>query len=413
MLSLPDSTNQSQNRNGAEGGVEFDFPDEVAIEILSRLSAIDVVRFRSVCKKWRDLTDSQQFKLLHLQRSLPMVLFEEYIFDFPKFYGLDHYLMDQWWEPLQTAPKSYKIGNLCKSNIQLSMGGLIVMRHQLSDAYRITNPMYHENVEITFMGGLMEDHLYGVFCHPSLMEYRTLWRVLERGQYKILTLGSKPCLRDINNPWSHRSKACGIPPILIGEHLYWVVKPEAGYTSRTSFPPDMIEFDIRNEEFNLIPSPVPGAYKCNEDNINLLDIGGLLSLIQTSPLEDPLTNKPFEVNIWMLKNRERQLWTMSSYSLNTDGGLVYGKPTALVHDELLIHNSGVLFTCNLKLGTVRKFEDEHTVRKFEDDGDGAAFFRTHVMSLLSLRNCKSEIFIWTKGGRWTIIRRGAGRTRQV
>lgn len=209
--------------------------------------------------------------------------------------------------------------------------------------------------------------------------------ITEREEYRILSLGSKPCWRVVTYPWSHKTRIPHIPPMLINEHLYWAVEPEAGYMSGLSFPPDIMEFDIRNERFTFIPSPVPGTYECNKFNTNLLDTGGLLSLVWTSPIK---RDKPFEVKQWTLKDRARQIWTMSSYSINAGGKYVHGKPMALVKDELLLNYFGLMLTCNLKICSVR------TVK---NDCNHSDFSTSHAMSLVSLKSCKSKIYMDKRG----------------
>ncbi|KAJ4822169.1 hypothetical protein Tsubulata_020775 [Turnera subulata] len=49
-------------------------PDDVIIDILSRLPADHVLQCRKVCKRWRALTSTAYFAQLQLQRATPVVL---------------------------------------------------------------------------------------------------------------------------------------------------------------------------------------------------------------------------------------------------------------------------------------------------------------------------------------------------
>lgn len=48
-------------------------PDEVIVNILSRLPADGVLKCRRVCRCWRNLTSTRYFADLHLQRSTPAI----------------------------------------------------------------------------------------------------------------------------------------------------------------------------------------------------------------------------------------------------------------------------------------------------------------------------------------------------
>lgn len=365
---------------------EVFFPDEIIINILSRLPAENAIRCRLVCRRWRDLASTHAFRELQLQMrsSIPMI-----------FVAIDgpvssNFLLDKWWGHKQTnlvyhrfVAESKDAGR-SRSNDYLgkfSHGGLVVFEGLQSSEVIILNPTSHKNVEITLSKELRGSEIYGVFFNPTLEEYCTLWRLDLGGKvhYKMLNLGSKPCWREISNPWSHRVKKEGMCPVLIDEHLYWLVSSEQQYSCTCQG--DIMEFNIRSEKFDMMHCPVPLDVNCTVfSDINLLDIDGALSFVLTSR-----NYLLLNVSMWKLKDRA---WLSINHISILDclnGPVPMAK--VVVGEELVLRSDARLYVCNPELQAMRTFLKE---------GPHVHSF-SHVMSLASLKHCKSKIFINKKG----------------
>lgn len=113
-------------------------PDDVIMEILSRIAAVDVLKFRRVCRGWNSLILTQCFSDMHMKKhysSFPMILVQEKISSFRLTNIL--LLLDRW-EPQRKRTKVRKI--ILNSilpptadlfNVRLHYNGLIVMSRAL------------------------------------------------------------------------------------------------------------------------------------------------------------------------------------------------------------------------------------------------------------------------------------------
>ncbi|RAL37029.1 hypothetical protein DM860_003951 [Cuscuta australis] len=70
------------------------FPDDILVNILSRLPADAVLQCRKVCRHWRTLTSSTHFITVQNRRAPSVILLEESSLDYLKKRGRDYYVYD-------------------------------------------------------------------------------------------------------------------------------------------------------------------------------------------------------------------------------------------------------------------------------------------------------------------------------
>ncbi|RAL37031.1 hypothetical protein DM860_003953 [Cuscuta australis] len=70
------------------------FPDDILVNILSRLPADAVLQCRKVCRHWRTLTFSTHFITVQNRRAPSVILLEESSLDYLKKRGRDYYVYD-------------------------------------------------------------------------------------------------------------------------------------------------------------------------------------------------------------------------------------------------------------------------------------------------------------------------------
>lgn len=363
-------------------------PEDILIEVISRLPAKDTLRCRCVCKQWRDLTATHDFLVLQVRRSIPMVL--AVVFGASGQYDL--ILLDNWKAPAGTAPMVRRIEVDPDYRTESSHNGLIVMQRGSYGDFKILNSINGEIVRITLEDKLSRSLLIGVFFHPLLNEYCAFWRVIvsspddaldpaAQEQYKVLNLGPRPSWIGIKNRWSNRSSYTS--PVLVEEYFYWVVTPEQEEED-SSYA--IMEFNVRSEELDLLSCPAALILSIDYDiSVKLLNVHGVLSLVLISP-----SRKLLDVTIWTLENRSDWSWTSYSYKF---GGEVFSGyrmlvPIAICDGELLLDSDDSLFVCNLKLGTTREFGESY---------DNTYQYLSHVMSVVSLKNCKPNIHMVEEG----------------
>lgn len=149
------------------------FPEDIIIDILSRLPADDIFECRKVCKQWLELTSTPFFAELHCKRSAPVLFVQYGDYDSMVYDQLDMFMFDE------GAKKDKKVKKMTQVNMHLrrpnmpllfgSCNGLLVFRSMLGDPiYFVCNPVTRE--EITLRPPVYSGTLCGLFDLPSFEE---------------------------------------------------------------------------------------------------------------------------------------------------------------------------------------------------------------------------------------------------
>ncbi|KAL9995329.1 putative F-box domain-containing protein [Helianthus debilis subsp. tardiflorus] len=126
-------------------------PENVILEVCSRLPVKKITRFKCVCKKWRDLVSDTYFADLHLSRSPPCLMFHQYVYPGPilELVEVDHEV-----DYHRLTLDHVKSRNLHLISVRFhfpkiqvgSVSGLICLRSHRFDVTYIFNPVVEEYV---------------------------------------------------------------------------------------------------------------------------------------------------------------------------------------------------------------------------------------------------------------------------
>ncbi|OVA04118.1 F-box domain [Macleaya cordata] len=350
----------------------FFLPEEIIIDILSRLPVKSVLQCRLVCKAWRSLVCDPSFAHMHLLRRrrhdddhgkvniAVMTLFENNSSE--RF----HYTLDN-----ENCEKSYEIrsfdfssdDDLILCDIVGSCNGLICIADYKDDgSLYIFNPITRECLNLPNLINQssclrIEDMVYGFGYLPSTNEYKVV-RICYyehfAGRVQVYTLGAGSGWRDKGEITYSLIFYPPEPTILANGALHW---RDGG---------EIVAFDLADEEFLLLPTPPCSLLDSENDQypFQLQVLGGRLCVVHCK--------NEVSVEVWSLKKNEKngnygdikgqkdyQFWSWIK-EFDVDSDLEARDPTPLaltMRGEVLLYNRGTLFRYDLKTATSEKLVD--------------------------------------------------------
>ena len=276
-------------------------PLDLTIQILSRLPAKSVLRFRSVSNRWSTITTSQYFINSFATRSLA-----------------------SWRSVLLCICKGDRLFVFSSPLHKSSCDGPL----SCLGSYQFTNPNFGKLHRYSYVHGLilLEGSKQLVVWNPTLKRFFTLpqpesecdrgrivagydtsegeyivLRVLEDSKIRILTLGAQGkglCTKIITLgvPWH-------IPTIHFCGCINGVMYYGAAVFVGVGLEHHIISFHVRSEKFNQI--------KCPERNFlessHMVTYEGRLAIVKTK-------NFP-AIDLWTLKDGDRHIWTHKHFVL--------------------------------------------------------------------------------------------------
>ncbi|KAI8531802.1 hypothetical protein RHMOL_Rhmol11G0164200 [Rhododendron molle] len=337
-----------------------DLPEDILIDILSRLPGDYVLECRRVCKQWLALTSTPNFVELHLKRATP-VLFVPRSFDM--------FIFDELAKANQMIKKmSAKLMHLESPHtphLYGSCNGLLVFRETFSrKLYFVWNPLTGERV--TVRPPVHESEVYGFFFHPLTKDYRLLFMYPEGMDFKyfIYSLGGQLRRKLDNFPYEPSAFAT-----TLNGALHWMVHPFRINDNDDICSNSIMIFNMDSEEFCSKPHPGEGCFSLEPHwDMCIFEMKGKLALYM---LLDGL-----DVQVWVLEDYEKWIWeTRYLVRLHLDVEHNHldvehypfrnmfcdnGKSSSLSfldiqNDELLFGwDLGGLFRCNLREKTVKQ-----------------------------------------------------------
>ncbi|XP_042515424.1 F-box protein At3g07870-like [Macadamia integrifolia] len=291
-----------------------DFPQDLILNILSRLPVKLLIQSRCVSKLWCNLVDSQCLASMHLRQGSeePSLLLVACPTGKASITSL--YLLKEDRGTLRTSHNatmqilnSRKYGPWCSCNGLLCFArhgdGLLSSRHDGRELVFICNPLRGDVLTlppITTISPVPVGQKYGLGYYPSTKEYKVV-RIFYHAfdgindQYsfgaEIYTLRSKSW-RDVRStpPYAVTGK-----PVFAEGSLHWMINSEL-HPNKTEHV--ILSFNIAREEFSVMPHPDIGLK--NHDMLALVDLGGSLSLVDSSSDKHIL--------IWVLKDYNKRCW---------------------------------------------------------------------------------------------------------
>lgn len=275
--------------------------EDLITEILLRLPAKSVVRFRAVCKAWRRITTNPTFVSSHdRRRPLEVLLYKTQV---EPGSALDTYNVDVELDALPVSvrhppaqrrrlvrfPKNkardvdspgYFGEQYC--TLKASCNGLLLFRRDVGE-YLVCNPATRQWTDLP---RLNKDGVHGFvhresgfYFHQPSGEYRLMCycSIMNGAVYYVLTAGAdEPRRLNVQGSRMHNTIAAlpghssfhfaNLTPAALDGQLHWLRHPEAGRTDK------MVAFDTVAETFRRMPAPpVTSTYSAK-----LLAMDGLL-----------------------------------------------------------------------------------------------------------------------------------------
>ncbi|XP_022842727.1 F-box protein At1g30790-like isoform X3 [Olea europaea var. sylvestris] len=336
-----------------------DFPRDLIIEILSRLPAKVLCKFRCVSKRWYNLlTNDRDLMTRHseLSKLKPLLLIRKYISDANgepdrskvtiELTSIDTEgnITDEFREvldgPVHTFISCYPFSVLCcmyslyvcnpsihqvvrvpyPSNARLYNVGFGHLPK--SNEFKIVHLLYHSFVGDGKIGCEIFSFKHGEGVHSGF------WR----------TLGDYPCSAWIDGH-----------PLCLNKAIYW------GLIATSWNDKSILSFNLENEEFNVISYPAFDSEKYIF--LEYTGIKGCLSLVGCSAGTSAL-------DIWLLKD-EKKIWVLE-YSISLSPlNVMFLIPCDNQGEELLIHVEQRGLICfSVKNQTCRRVEYCRAMKNF-------------------------------------------------
>ncbi|KAG7585244.1 F-box domain [Arabidopsis thaliana x Arabidopsis arenosa] len=276
-------------------------PLDLTIEILSRLPAKSVGRFRSVSKLWSAITTSQDFINSFATRSLtsrPSVLITvrkgDMLFVFSS--------------PLHKNSRFSCLASYQFTNLKYGyyhrfdyVRGLIFL--QGSKQLDIWNPTVNRFFTLPELEGTEDNncnYLGGILGYDQINGTYIVLRVIRESKICILTLGAQ-------GQGSWRMITNGVPshkPSLrfggcINGVMYYVAFVDVG----DGFKNRIVSFNVRSEKFSQIKYPEGTSHWCS----CMISYEGRLALVDTLIFPS--------IDLWILKDGDRHEWTHNRFVL--------------------------------------------------------------------------------------------------
>ncbi|XP_056168406.1 F-box protein At3g07870-like [Syzygium oleosum] len=165
----------SRHRQGKKRDSFETLPDDVVVDVLSRLEVDQLGRTKRICRRWRALIGTAHFTRVHLQRASSVTVVcsmfsERRAVDMPFFFYYDWGTREKirGAKLLGLRPMRRTIHNYC--DLLGCCDGLLIFVGPLSNStYEIYNPVTREGINLLKGGSIC-----GFFLHSLSNEYRLL-----------------------------------------------------------------------------------------------------------------------------------------------------------------------------------------------------------------------------------------------
>ncbi|KAM7481761.1 hypothetical protein LguiB_006344 [Lonicera macranthoides] len=300
-------------------------PDDITVEILSRLPFNCVLECQRVSKKWRALTSSPSFTELHLKRStttpslfLHRVMYGPHnqltFFIYDKAGQKAHEKKSVITEVQQrSGPILYHYDPMVLGSCN---GLLMFLATRSVSLIFVLNPITQELITLPAPCGLCTP--CGIYFHPSTREFKLLFSVYKDESclnfYYTYSLKSKIC-KQLNYSSSCKTRRSP-PPILVNGSLHWMVNrnkiKNRNDTSNRSCTDAIMVFDTETEDFQVLPHPGPrSCYYWEEEHAHMYLLGMREHLCLCHVSRDQV------IYVWVLEDYANWIWDRR-YKVNLD-----------------------------------------------------------------------------------------------
>ncbi|OVA01223.1 F-box domain [Macleaya cordata] len=293
-------------------------PEEIIIDIFSRLLVKSILRFRCVCKPWCNLFRDPNFVKMHLNyqnknnfslmlnhdRSLYSIDFNSSssssstLFHEDKAVKIDHPFKSR------ERDKYHKVQILSPGEVKIlgSCNGLLSIKHNRRDVICIWNPSTKEYkkipspppIEYQSINIFYYKCLFGFGYDCKTEDYKLVRIVIvdDVSQISVYTIRSNSW-RSIQTCPYRLYTYYGVRGKLVNGALHWIAtRPIEGGSKASSV---IVSFNISNERFQEIQLPNCFVHKYPKKMFNMGLLRGSLCLIDNDSVKG-------QVEIWVMKN---------------------------------------------------------------------------------------------------------------
>ncbi|WZZ43412.1 hypothetical protein YC2023_039671 [Brassica napus] len=343
-------------------------PTDLITEILSRLPAKSLARFRSVSKQWASIIDQTQFKHLFLTKSSshPRLTFA---------------IEEKGLWSIFSSPQQHLIPHDDKAS---SSSSSLVVTPEFHMKFPPGPMRIFRRGDRQFACGYASGKSYSFFgFDPVGKQYKVLHVAYPCGpdDHRVMTLGARGAR------WRKVDCSLGLvvkmsEGICINGVLYYL-----GDTNKFRYV--IACFDVRSEKFSFLYP---------ESLCELINYNGKLGVVYY----DDLSDDAIELRVWVLEDVEKQEWSKYAYALKVDKlfpsyvsavGVISTGEIVLSMADYTSRQPFYVYYFNPEGNTIRRFEiqgfgeyhgasnDPRRVHVFVDDCSRSYRFADHVEDL--------------------------------
>ncbi|KAG5596583.1 hypothetical protein H5410_037815 [Solanum commersonii] len=281
-------------------------PEEIALDIVSRLPISSLIQFRFVSQTWNMLTRDSRLVDMHLSRALkinPCLIFKTYHPQKEQLFFVelsdchdDEHTLREIQIPFSTSMGKFRLVDSCSGLLCLSG----VYDHE--EAY-IYNPFTREHKKLPNCNELdVNEVVYGFGFHPTTNEYKVIKICYYPHVYYVPWCFHKSVKYDYplsevhlfslkSNTWRNLEelpyKLHHSPGVLVDGRLHWV--------TRFNFHLDclIVAFDLSNDTFQEVPRP--------DFTVNLLHWGYHLAALRGCLSACLFSSNGENLEIWVME----------------------------------------------------------------------------------------------------------------
>ena len=292
-------------------------PLDVMAEILSRVPARSLMRFKCVCKLWNSIIQEQQFIACHLHKrsstaNLNIIILSwiPWIHEFSlHYFAEDCHKFNMRGLQRRGDRDGYQISNSCN--------GLLCVFGKTTTY--VVNPSIRKFLKLPETRHKYGGHVNVALGHDiSTGEYKIV-RLFQQDQKTIgcmvFTMGSNSWRFLRNMPFDITTSALAV---FVNEHIVW----EISYFLCTAGPEAAVSFNIKNESFDIINHP---DFSSRDPDSCIMEVGGYMCLLDTPDDKCNWHKK----ELWILKDFYNRKWIKHNINLDKVENLSKGLATQL------------------------------------------------------------------------------------
>ncbi|CAI9103415.1 OLC1v1001885C1 [Oldenlandia corymbosa var. corymbosa] len=306
------SDDQKQEENSTTSSVHF--PDDVLIDILSRLPAESLLRCQKVSRHWRTLTSvtSASFVRLWLQRTSPVICMSVNGYGWLREVGNSFFVYDHHSTSKALKIKRLRLGkasSALEKDVYLasSCGGFLLFNGRKRCYF--LNPLTGEHVG---MYCPVPGFTCGFYYHSRISKFKVLYAQTFSDDccvvrhYYTYTLGEDDWKRIVKEPpsWPYAPVLHKSTPAVCNGFLHWVAFQAPGWRDPADCSRAILLFRMDSEEFFTLAHP---GYKCpnieDHETMNLLVKDEQLALCNVNQYLGV-------IDIWILEDYTNCCWDL-------------------------------------------------------------------------------------------------------